>query len=170
MVPMGLLAYFLKRGTVWVKVENMISESNDSGVVRSIRLSRQMDEALRREAEEKGVSVNTLIMGILRRYLEWDRYAERFGYISIMGVEYQSIIESLSNTKLVYLAHQVGVHKNREGVLFWFKEWSQANFLSYLNLQCRYTRIAECEFTKDRGRTLINLHHNFGRKYSSYLA
>lgn len=102
--------------------------------------------------------------------MEWDRYADRFGYVSIMGREYSLIIESLSDTRLVELASDVGVKKNKEGVLFWFKEWSQNNFLSYLSLQCKYTHIAECEIDKKSNRTVINLHHNFSKKYSFYLA
>jgi hypothetical protein len=148
----------------------LFSEPSDSGVVRSFRLPSRMDDELRREAEEKGVSVNTLVVSILRRYLEWDRYADRFGYVSIMGQEYNLLIESLSSTKIAELARHVGVLKNREGVLFWFKEWSRPNFLSYLSLQCKYTRIAEYESTNDGDRTLINLHHSFSKKYSSYIA
>ena len=40
---------------------------------KTIRMDKDLDDALDKDAEEHGVSENALISSILAKYIEWDR-------------------------------------------------------------------------------------------------
>jgi hypothetical protein len=148
----------------------MSNEPTDDSVVRSLRLPRGLDDELRREAAERGTSVNKLVIDIIHRFLEWNRFADRFGYLEVARDEYRVILGSLSAEKLRELGETVGASSNREGVLFWYNDLTLNSFLSYIRLQCRYGRIAEYESSRQSDTVQFRLHHNLGEKYSHYLA
>ena len=52
-------------------------------ILRTIRIDKDLDYALDKDANEHGVSENALISSILAKYVEWDRYAEKFGRVSL---------------------------------------------------------------------------------------
>ena len=47
-------------------------------VLRTIRLSSDLDCALTKEAEKKKIGKNALIVSILNKYVEWDSVVETF--------------------------------------------------------------------------------------------
>ena len=49
-------------------------------ILRTIRIDKDLDDALDKDANEHGVSENALISSILAKYVEWDRYAVRVLY------------------------------------------------------------------------------------------
>lgn len=142
----------------------------DVGIVRSIRLPRKLDEELRKEAEEKGVSFNTLIVNVLRKHVEWDRFSERFGHVSIAAQEYGELIGRIDQASLREIAAGVGRRALHAATLFWFKDLSASSLLHYFKLQCRYGRIAQCELTHRDGKFTLSLHHPFSVNHSLYLA
>lgn len=147
-----------------------MQDQGDIGVVRSFRLPRTLDEELRREAEEKGLSVNTLVVGILRKHVEWDRNAERFGCVSMTTQEYNELLSSVDEKRVREIAGHAGRNVFREGVLFWFGEFTLQNALQYIRLRCRYGRMADCELSHGGDTVTLSLHHTYCANHSLYLA
>jgi hypothetical protein len=50
----------------------MVKE-NKKTVLRTIRLSKELDDLLQKDADSKRISVGTLLAIILTRYSQWDR-------------------------------------------------------------------------------------------------
>lgn len=136
---------------------------------RSFRLPPHLRTLLEKEAQEKGVSMNSLVTSILTRYVEWDRYADRFGFVTISRAGLRSIHEALSPQALEKLAREIGSQNPKEATLSWFKRLGLEPFLKYLVLQCRYGKIAECEIEHSPKETTILLHHPLGGTYSRWL-
>ena len=44
----------------------------------SFRIHKEYDELIRAEAEEKKISMNTLVNQIFGEYVDWNRYVKRF--------------------------------------------------------------------------------------------
>ena len=69
-------------------------------ILRTIRIDKDLDDTLDNAAKENGVSENALISSILAKYIEWDRYAEKFGRVSLPSEALKAIIEATESDKL----------------------------------------------------------------------
>lgn len=106
---------------------------------------------------------------ILGRYVEWDRYADKFGFVTITRDGFLAFLSAIDDEKLVEVAKKLGSTNPREMTLFWFKKLNIQTFLAYLSLYCKYGRIAEYEFENEGKDYIITIHHELGRKYSFFL-
>jgi len=138
-------------------------------VLRVSRITEDMDRLLLKDAEEKGTSVNALINSIFTRYAEWDRYAGRFGYVSIGKDLLMPILAATDEKKLVEIADKLGGELTREFILFWFKRVSLETFLAYVSLVCRYGGIAKYEMEVTGKEYTITTIHELGMPWSSFL-
>ncbi|MGH9918176.1 MAG: hypothetical protein ACRD6W_04805 [Nitrososphaerales archaeon] len=137
--------------------------------MRSIRVSSQLSGSLSREARSKRVSVNALVSSVLEKYDEWDRMAEKFGFIQIPSDLFKLFLSSLDAEKLIEVAKEAGRTLPKECILFWFKEVSYDNFVRYLGLQSEFqfqNQLLHHEVTTSRGKVTIVLHHLFGESGS----
>jgi len=73
---------------------NAEGKAKKKTVLRTIRIDKDLDDALDKDAEEHNVSENALISSILAKYIEWDRYAEKFGRVSLPNEALRAIIDS----------------------------------------------------------------------------
>ncbi|MDG6983542.1 MAG: hypothetical protein JRN28_03215 [Nitrososphaerota archaeon] len=137
--------------------------------LRSFRISREADEILQKEAAARGLSVNALVSQIFQKFVEWDRFAERYGFVSIQRDGFQAMHEALGDEGLIKMAKEIGSRNPREASLFWFKRVDLESFLSWLSLQCRYAKIAEYEMERNGKQCSITLHHALGERYSLFL-
>jgi hypothetical protein len=138
-------------------------------VLRSIRLPTELEEILSTDAEAKGVSVNALVSSILTKYSQWDRYAEKFGMVTITRTGLRTMIEAFDEETASRVAKEVGAHNPKEMTLFWFRKPNLDTFLSYLNIMCRYGGIGEYELEMDGKNCTILFHHGLGLNVSTYL-
>ena len=59
-------------------------------ILRTIRIDKNLDDALDKDAEEHGVSENALIYSILAKYIEWARYAEKTLAVICIEIDFLS--------------------------------------------------------------------------------
>ena len=137
-------------------------------VLRSFRLPAELEEIIAKDAEAKGLSVNALVASILTKYSQWDRYADKFGLVTITRAGLRAMIEGLDEESAEKVARETGAQNPREMTLFWFKKHSLDTFLSYLNIMCRYGRVGEYEVEMDGRNCTILFHHGLGLNVSKY--
>jgi hypothetical protein len=138
-------------------------------VLRSIRIDPTISEVLARDAANEGMSVNALVSQILTKYVEWDRFADRFGFVTITREGYRSMHDLIPDADLERVAQQAGGAYPKETALFFFKHLGLDVFLKYLELTCRYARWAEFELTRGSASITVVLRHSLGPKYSRFL-
>jgi hypothetical protein len=137
-------------------------------VLRSIRLPTELEDRIAKDAEARGLSVNALVTSILTKYSEWDRYADKFGLVTITRAGLRTMIDGLDEESAQRIARETGSQNPREMTLFWFKKHNFDTFLSYLNIICRYGRIGEYEVEMDGRNCTILFHHGLGLNVSKY--
>jgi hypothetical protein len=146
-----------------------LKTKNKKSLLRTVRITPELDEILQKDAQAKRMSVNGLLTGILTKYAEWDRYTERFGYLNISKDLFTSVLGAADNDRLTQAALQLGSRLPKEVILFFFKELNVDTFLAYMTLTCKYGHIAENE-VETRGRNYtVTMHHDLGEKWSNYL-
>jgi hypothetical protein len=146
-----------------------LKPKNKKTLLRTIRITPVLDEILQNDAQAKRISVNALITSIITKYAEWDRYTERFGYLSISKDLFNSVMRATNDEKLVEEARQMGTRLPKEIILFFFKELNIDTFLAYMKLTCKYGRIGEYEVYTSGKNCIVTIHHDLGSKWSTYL-
>jgi hypothetical protein len=99
----------------------MVKE-NKKTVLRTIRLSKELDDLLQKDADSKRISVGTLLAIILTRYSQWDRYAEKFDMITLRQETIKAILETTEDEALIRKARELGAKVPKEFLMFWFKK------------------------------------------------
>jgi hypothetical protein len=140
-----------------------------SQLTRSVRIDRDVDEGLRRLAKESDVSVNALSSRAIRRYAEWDSFAEKFGFVDLPGAIVGRMMRQLTEDQLREVGAWVGGSLLREYVTFWFKQITLETVLNACpRLIAKYGRLFEFEEHDDGGRRTIVFKHEGGQKLSTF--
>jgi hypothetical protein len=146
-----------------------MSKENKKTVLRTIRLSKGLDELLQKDAKVKRISVGALISTILTKYSEWDRYTEKFDMITLRQETISAILEATEDEILIKKAREIGVKIPKEFLMFWFKKTDLKSYLQYLEFLCNYGRFARYELEVTANGHIITLLHNMGEKWSLFL-
>src|SRR5438445_7942201 len=96
--------------------------SGKGSVTRSVRIEKDADERLRNLASQGDTSVNTLVNRALRKFVEWDAYGEKFGFITLPSVILVKLMECLTDEEAKQLGAWAGKNLVKEYITFWFKE------------------------------------------------
>ena len=138
-------------------------------LTRSVRIDRDVDEGLRRLAKEYGVSVNALALRAVRRYAEWDSFADKFGFVDIPAVIVGQMFKDMTEEQIIEVGTWVGTTLLREYVTFWFKEVNLETVLQACpRLISKYGRLFEFEERDEGGRRTIVIKHAGGPKVSLF--
>jgi superfamily I DNA/RNA helicase len=136
-------------------------------VVRSIRLSSEVEEVLRREAERREISFSQLVASILKKYAEWDRFTEKLGYVGNSSTLYKQLISAIPDDKL----EELGVNSAKlikDALLFLYKKADLNSFLQYMSLVTKYAWGSSVQYEQhaDGKNWILTLHHAFGKRWS----
>jgi len=148
----------------------VLKAKTKKSLLRTVRITPELDEILQKDAQAKRVSVNALLTTILTKYAEWDRYTERFGYMTISKDLFTSVLGAADDAKLTQAALELGQRLPKEVILFFFRELNVDTFLAYMTLTCKYGNIAENEVETHGRNYTVTIHHDLGEKWSNYLS
>ena len=138
-------------------------------LLRTIRITKELEDLLQRDAKLNRISVNALISSIMTKYAEWDRFRERYATISLSPHGLCAFLESVDDEKIEIISRELGASLTREFILFVFKKINLETYLSYLSLLCRYGGFAHLEIENEGRDYTITLLHTMGNKWSNYL-
>jgi hypothetical protein len=149
----------------------LASSARSKTLIRSIRITKELDDILQKDSKAKRISINSLIGTIMTKYAEMDRYNERYDTITLKQESFNSIIQVVEDDKLTQVAKEIGSLIPKQFLLFWFKRSDLEAYLRYLSLVCRYNGFGEYEVDIDEARAnyTITIIHNMGQKWSTFL-
>jgi len=140
--------------------------SNKKTVLRSIRLSAEHEKLLEEDAKKKGLSVNALLTTLITKYAEWDRFAERFGYVSVGRQGFKGLFDLLSDEALIAHGRDAGGKNAPEITRFWFGRLDLQAFLSFLVVHSKYSGLYHYELVNNGRNHSITFHHELGPRYN----
>jgi hypothetical protein len=139
-------------------------------VMRSVRISRELDDVLSRDAESRGISFSSLVAEIFTKYSEWDRLANKFGVVTVSRGAFRAMWEIIGKEKAVSIGKQGGSRAATEVAHFWFKRVNTRTFFRLIELFGKYAKFFEYEVESRDGREYtITVHHDINEAYSVYL-
>jgi len=146
-----------------------LSARQKKTVLRTVRISQELDEILEKDAKAHRTSVNALISSIMAKYSEWDRYTEKFGHICIPTTLFRALLDLTDENALATLAERVGVELTNQITVFWFKKTNLETLLHFFSNASQYGKVGEAEI-ENKGRDYtMTIYHEYGKKWSTYL-
>src|SRR3989441_8799748 len=112
-----------------------------ASVTRAVRIEKDADERLRHLAEQGDTSVNTLVNRALRKFVEWDAYGEKFGFLTLPSAMLVKLMDCLTDEEARELGVWAGKNLVKEYITFWFKEVTPETLLEgFPRLLAKYGR------------------------------
>jgi hypothetical protein len=141
------------------------SKEKKRTILRTIRIDRDLDDALNKDAKENDITENALISSILVKYIEWDRYAKKFGRVSLLNETLKSIIEATEPDKLEAAAKEFAASIPKGIIMFRYKKLDLESCLLHLSSVAKYSGLFRYELQIEHERQyVITINHQLGEK------
>ena len=146
-----------------------LSARQKKTVLRTVRISQELDRILQNDAKVHRTTVNALISSIMAKYTEWDRYTEKFRYISMPTTLFRALLDLADENALATLADRLGVTLTNEIISFWFKKINLETYLQHISNASEYGKAGEVEIEHEGRDYTISIYHEYGKKWSTFL-
>ena len=114
-------------------------------VLRGIRIPKQLNELLQKYAEAVKRTVSALVLSILTKYAEWDRYTEKFGFVTVPRSTYKRMIETMDEQAYL-VATEEAPSTFLEMIRFWWRlHHHPSTRLWHEVFQSTKTRLRNCD-------------------------
>jgi hypothetical protein len=140
-------------------------------VLRSLRLTEETSRELSDEAERQSVSFSALTTTVLTNYLEYGRYADRYGRLTFNPSTVTAILNALSDETVAKLGKERGKARPKDMLASNGLDWSLGTTVQLVEKYLsKHTRWFDCTLREDQAGFHIHLSHRLNRKWSIFLA
>jgi hypothetical protein len=134
---------------------------------KSFRLDADVLESLEIESARRGTSVNSLTNQILRKWVNFDRFLQDFGTLSLSVHDFIRMINSFDDETLRNLANESGKRFPKDLILFTGQKNDLKTCVKFVEtIICDYMRWANYHSTSGENELVVTLRHNYGSKWS----
>jgi hypothetical protein len=134
---------------------------------KSFRLDADVLESLEIESARRGTSVNSLTNQILRKWVNFDRFLQDFGTLTLSVHDFIRAINTLDDDTLKTLASESGKRFPKDLILFTGQKNDLKTCVKFVEtIICDYMRWANYHSTPGENEVVITLRHNYGSKWS----
>src|SRR5215472_264808 len=142
--------------------------SSSRSVTRTLRLDEDVEAGIVEMAEREQFSFNLLANRSLRKLVEWEDKAEKFGFIQVPTSIVEKAFKILTDEQARELGRDAGTNTIPEMVLFWFKKFNLENVLKALHMIGTYGNAFRIQYTMDGTTDTVVLKHDRGPRVSSF--
>lgn len=135
----------------------------------TFRINEKYDKALRKIAEEKKISLNTLANQIFGDFVELEQYTSKFGTLKMSTDTFRRILSIIDDKDLWELAIRGGSQEAKEFILFKWKDLNPKNVTDFIKMYFEFCGYGRCDMEVTEGKTSISVHHDLKEKGSLYL-
>ena len=127
---------------------------------------------MRREAEQKDISANTLVNKLIKDHVNWHSTAAKAGFISLRRPFVSKVIKYLPEQEIISLAEYVAKSANKDSLLLMKNEYSIKSVLDFLETWIKISELPykHEETNNDQNKHSYVIQHDMGMKVSIYLA
>ena len=135
----------------------------------TFRIDEKYEKALRKESENKKISLNVLANQIFGEYTEFQQYMKKFGIIHMSKNALSLILKSLEEKQIIELALEIGSKEPKDFILFKWKKIDSDKISEFIQMYFEYCGYGVCEIEKSDEMNSLSMHHNLGKKGSIFL-
>jgi hypothetical protein len=143
-------------------------------ILRTIRLTEEIDDMLEKDAQEQNLSANALISKIMTRYVEWDRNVEKTSFTIISSHLFKALIDEVSEEKLDEIGRTLVYQAVKELAMVEFGKTDFDTLLNTVFLLGKYDtslRLSAPSSSENRvdSQYIMTMRHDWGPKGSVLL-
>jgi hypothetical protein len=132
------------------------------------RMDRTLYDILIKECSDQGISLNSIVNSITKRYLSWERYADKIGFVPMTKRAMAQIYNTMDLNTLKKIAHDVGSSVPREMMALTFVDHDLYNIIQLIEIWASRFGTVRADMY---GSVLnITIHHSICKNFSEYLA
>ena len=135
----------------------------------TVRIPEDLHRIILIEAREENIGFNTVVNRLLRKHVEWDRFANRFGMVSLSRETIVSLLDAIDDEKIEEIAESL-VPKIKEMVDFWFQSSDLESWIKFLTLISKYGGEGTVFANTSGAQTKLHLRHGLGSKWTRLFA
>lgn len=143
-------------------------DSKKGSVTLSCRIDKALYDLLQRDCKDRGISLNSLVNSIAKKYISWEKYAAEIGYIPLARETIRLIFENLDEKTIQTIAGRVGRTVPREMTLLMFKRVDFNSIVSFMTITSSRYGMVEHTIKGDTHELIV--HHRVSKKFSNFLA
>ena len=134
-----------------------------------MRLDTIILDKLRREAEQKDISVNTLVSHLIRRHIDWHSNAAKAGFVNVRRGLLIDLINRLPEKEISLIAKYIAKKETKDFVLLLRSEY---NIESALDVIETWIKISGHPYRHEvsYNRHSYVIQHDMGMNWSLYMA
>jgi predicted DNA-binding ribbon-helix-helix protein len=135
----------------------------------TFRLDNTILNKLHREAEQKDISVNTLVSHIIRSHIDWHSNAAKAGFVTVRRGLLSKLINRLPEKEISSIAEYIAKTETKDFVLLLRNEYNIESALDVIEM---WIKISGYPYRHDVNYNLHSyvIQHDMGKNWSLYLA
>ena len=138
---------------------------------RIFRIDTDIGEELDELARKDKVNVNVIANQALRKHVEYDSYAEKFGLVTISKDLLKTLFGLMSDEEARALGKKSAEQTGVALVSFWFKKFNLENVIRSLDrIASNYNRNFKFEHSNNGPEHVLILRHDSGPRGSAFYA
>jgi|SRR5579872_1074160 len=133
----------------------------------TLRIDKNVFDKLKREADTKEISFNTLANGVLRRYLSWSDLIPKAGIMPVRKALISNLMERFTEDEISSIARTIS--KNSRDIWLLVKGvYSEESILELIEDWTKMANFPYNQVLESRKRKFI-IQHDLGKKWSQYI-
>ena len=134
----------------------------------TLRLDKGLLDKLRKESEQKMVSINSLANQIISSYIKWYSPAQRAGITFVPRSVLIPIIDSLAEYQIANIAEEFRKNGYEETLLMMSNEYSLSVILDLFD---SWLSVSNMQFNREASENSVKyiINHGMGKKWSLFL-
>jgi hypothetical protein len=137
-------------------------------ITLSCRLDKTLYDLLQKDSRKGGISLNSLINSVLKKYISWEKYADEIGYIPLARETVRLVFDNLDEKAIEAVAARVGKTIPREMTLLMFNKIDFDTIISFLEITSSRYGMVQHNIIGDTHELIV--HHGVSKKFSTFLA
>jgi hypothetical protein len=135
----------------------------------TFRIDEEYEKNLRKEAEEKRISLNTLANQIFGEHVEFGQYMKKFGMVEMSKGSFKELLEVLDEKSIIHFAKTIGSKEPKDFILFKWAELTPISISEFIRMYFEHCGYGMCHLKTENNSFLVSIHHGFGKKGSIFL-
>jgi hypothetical protein len=145
-----------------------VSKRKHQSETLTLRIDKEVLDKLRKESEQKMVSINALTNVIINSYLKWYSPAQRAEIMFVPKSVLIPLIDNLADYQIETLANQFRKSGYQETLLMMSKEYSLPVVLDLFD---SWLNVSNMQFDRESSENSLKyiINHGMGKKWSLFL-
>ncbi|MCH9658462.1 hypothetical protein K0U27_07180 [archaeon] len=135
----------------------------------TFRIDEKYEKGLRKEAEEKRISLNTLANQIFGDHVEYDQFMKKFGMVEMSKGSFKDLLNSLDEKNIINFAKSIGSTEPKDFILFKWKKLTPDSVSEFIKMYFEHCGYGMCDMQTNDSTSEVSIHHDFGKKGSIFL-